>query len=387
MGRWFSNIHIRKNETATEEKVVSYIHNLMTARQLVPAESAEDADDTVAIVAEEDGQWISVYSDLLSHEDSDSCKAVAVPLSTELHTDVMGISCFDSDYLYMNLINAEDQTDAWIGIGSASGLGIKRRSGLSAWKQKVSDYPGFKAKARGQYICTEEFLTEIEHCINLSVMQSAASPEDIDDLGLGKKATYLYFKRSDNATIDNPPKLQLWSYSAMPCFDGKSSFVEVLNHGGEGKGLSVFFIGPYVEQDEIIFTNVKIMKWIRGKVEAVAIQLEKVQLSDGQLAYYYHDPEYRMLPKAPDYAPIMKQAERSIHINFTPVGNPRKMLDVTVVFMPDKNPGGQTGWNVWHRCGSKKAFIEQFNVTWSKNRTWSSNPNACPPILKEEDFD
>ena len=129
------------------------------------------------------------------------------------------------------------------------------------------------------------------------------------------------------------------------------------------------------------------MKWIRGKVEAVAIQLKKVQLSDGQWAYYYHDPEYRILPKAPDYAPIMKQAERSIHINFTPVGNPRKMLDVTVVFMPDKNPGGQTGWNVWHRCGSKKAFIEQFNVTWSKNRTWSSNPNACPPILKEEDFD
>ena len=173
----------------------------------------------------------------------------------------------------------------------------------------------------------------------------------------------------------------------MPCFDGKSSFIEVLNHGGEGRGLSVFFVGPYVEKEEITFTNVKMMKWDRGEAVAIPIQLEKVQLSDGQWAYYYHDPQYRLLPKAPDRAPIMKQKERSIYINFTPVGNPRKMLDITVAFVPDQNPLGQTGWNIWHAHGSKKAFIEYHNKIWKRVRAIETNPDSCLPLLKEEDFD
>lgn len=387
MGSWFSNLHIRKNGTVTEETIVNYINNLMTARQFLPAESEADADGTVAIVDGEECQWFSVYSDLFSHDDLDSCKAVAMPMSAELHTDVMGISCFDSDYLYLNLFNAEDKTDAWVGIGRGGDFGIKRCTGVSAWKKKVSDYPVFAAKAKEQYIYAEEFLAEIESCIDLPMMQSAASLEYMIDLGLDKKATYLYFKRSDNAEVDDLPKLQLWSYSGMPCFDGKSSFVEALNHGGEGKGLSVFFVGPYVEREEITFTNVKMMKWVRGEAVAIPIQLEKVQLTEGQWAYYYHDPQYKFLPKAPDRAPIMKQKERSIYINFTPVGNSRKMLDITVVFVPDQNPLGQTGWNVWHAHGSKKAFIEYHNKIWKRVRAVETNPDSCLPLLKEEDFD
>ena len=79
--------------------------------------------------------------------------------------------------------------------------------------------------------------------------------------------------------------------------------------------------------------------------------------------------------------------ERSIIVRFVPHGNPGKLLDITVALVPDKNPEGQTSWNVWHFWGSKEKFIEQFNAIWDKHRAWSPNPNTCPPILREEDFD
>lgn len=387
MGSWFSNTHVRKNGAVTEEIIANYINNLMTARQFVPVGSETDADGMVAIVADEDCQWISVYSDLLIHDDPDSCRAVAMPMSAELHTDVMGISCFDSDYLYLNLINAEDQTDAWIGIGRGGDYGIKRRTAVSAWKKKVSDYPSFAEKAKERYICAEEFLAEIESCIGLPMAHSGAELDCLNTLGLDKKATYLYFKQSGNSATDNPPVLKLWSWSGMPCVDGKISYVEVLNHGGEGRGMSIFFVGPYVEHDEITFVDVKLLIQSKEQVLFEPIKLDKVQLSDGQWAYYYHDPRRRLRPKAPDQSPITKQSERAISVYFTPVGNPRKMLDVTVVLVPDQNPSGQAGWNVWRGHGSKKAFIEYHNKIWKRVRAFETNPNSCLPLLKEEDFD
>ena len=74
-------------------------------------------------------------------------------------------------------------------------------------------------------------------------------------------------------------------------------------------------------------------------------------------------------------------------MRFVPHGNHRKILDITVVLVPDKNPEGQTGWNVWHGWGSKKAFIEHYNAIWDERRARSSNPDTLPPILREEDFD
>ena len=75
------------------------------------------------------------------------------------------------------------------------------------------------------------------------------------------------------------------------------------------------------------------------------------------------------------------ESEHGIIVRFVPHGNPRKILDISVVLVPDKNPQGQTGWNVWHAFGSKKAFIAQHN------RSWSKHPNCADLLLREEDFD
>ena len=92
MGSWFSNLHIRKNATITEASVAEYVQKLMSARQFMPAASEAEADGAVAIVAGDDCQWISVYSDLLSLEDPGECTEIATRLSSELQTDILGIS-------------------------------------------------------------------------------------------------------------------------------------------------------------------------------------------------------------------------------------------------------------------------------------------------------
>jgi len=389
MGSWFSNIHIRKNETATEEVIEKYISKFMSSKHYLPCASKTDADGAIAIVTSEDCRWISIYSDLLSLEDPSECAEIMGSLSSELHTDVLGVSCFDSDYLYLNLINTSDRTDAWIGIGSASGLGIKRRSNISAWKKKVSDFQAFGESAKRQYVFAEEFLAAVERCLELSYIQSTASYEYLKDFELDKKAKYFYFKFPEDMKPKEPVKLVPHMYSGMPCFLDKPSVVDGINVGGESRGLSVYFIGPYVENDEITFSDVCFVKRKNNQAELIPFDLTKVQLSDGQWAYYYHDPGFRIPPKVDDRLPVPKrmrmESERNIIVRFVPHGNPRKVLDITVVLVPDKNPEGQTGWNVWHRCGSKKAFIEQFNTTWDRHRAWS--PNGCPPILREEDFD
>lgn len=389
MGSWFSNFHIRKNETASEAKVVEFLNAWMAAKQYVPCSIETDADGAVAVVTKEGCPWISVYSDLLSFEDPGKLTEIAVPLSAELRADVLGISCFDSDYLYLNLVNSLEKTDAWIGIGSAAGFGIKRRSGLSAWKKIVSDYKAFAESAKKNYVCAEEFLAEAENHLALPAVQGAAAYEYLKEFGLDKNAKYFYFKLPEAIKTKDPVKLVPHRCSGMPCFLGKPSVVDGINVGGESRGLSVYFLGSYVENDEITCSDTCFVKWKNNRTESIPFALTKVQLSDGQWAYHYHDPGFRIPPKVDDRLPMSKrfrvENEHSIIVRFVPHGNPRKILDITVALVPDKNPEGQTGWNVWHSWGSKEKFIEQFNKTWEFPRKMS--PATTPPELKVEDFD
>ena len=97
MGSWFSNIHIRVNETAGPEAVEAYLRRLMAAQGYLSAASGDEADGAVAIIPGEG--WTTVCSDLLNFEGAEAVAELAGPLSGELRTDVLGIACFDSDYL------------------------------------------------------------------------------------------------------------------------------------------------------------------------------------------------------------------------------------------------------------------------------------------------
>lgn len=391
MGSWFSNLHIRKNNMLTESEISEYIRNIMTAQQYEQVSSPDEADGAFAIVSDDASAWYSVYSDLFCFEMPKAFSDYAIPMSSTFKTDILGISCFDSDYLYLNLINATDKTDGWIGIGSAKGLGLKRVTGLNVWKKKVSSFSDFSAKAREKYVFAEDFLAVAEQCLALPLSNSTACYEYLSDYKLDSKAKYLYFKLSEAIKPDNPVQLVPFMANCSPCYLEKPSVVSSINIGNASRGLSVYFLGPYVENDEITFSDVSFVK----NKDIQTIELTKIQLEDDQWAYYYHDPGFRIPAKADERLPRSKQLQydldNHISLRFIPHGNPRKVLDITVVMVPDKNPDGQAGWNVWHGWGSKKAFIDHYNET---QQYWyrvyaeiGSDPAGLKPLLKEEDFD
>ena len=385
MGSWFSNLHIRKNSVLTVTAVVEYIRKQMESKQYLPAASEEEADGAFAIVHDSNTQWFSVYSDLFSFDDPSQFANYAVPMSKALETDILGISCFDSDYLYLNLIDAANNVDAWVGVGSAAGLGIRRRTNLSAWKNKVQDFSGFKERVKQPYDFAEDVLSEIEHCIHLPQEQGAASYEYLSDFGLHEQAVFLYFKLPEAMKTQEAPKLVPYTPSLMPCFLDRPSLVEGINVGGASRGLSVYFLGPYVEKEEITFPDVCFVQWKNNQTISIPFKLKKIQLADGQWAYYHHDPGYKILPKVDDQLPMMKrmqtESKHCITVRFVPQGDPRKVLDITVMLVPDQNPEGRTTWNVWHQFGSKKAFIQYHNTNWSRF------PNGTALLMREEDYD
>lgn len=385
MGGTFNNIHIRKNAAATEAAVEKIILDYMTSKQYIPCAAEEGADGAIAIVCEADCNWISVYSDMLDFDSKKKYSEYLNPLSQKLGTDVLGISCFDSDCMYMNLVNKADKTNAWLRIGKPYGLGLLVMSSVLAWRNKVSDFAAFSKAAKRKYVVAEDFLAAAERCLGLPTDRSYAPYEHLDDFELDKKAKYLYFKLRDELKKKAPVKLKPLSVSAMPCADGKCDAFSVVNTGDASKGLSVYFLGPYVENDEITFSDVCFVNCKNGGSTVIPFELSKVQLSDGRPAYYYHDPDFVIQSAVSDKLPPIKQlnleTERSITVRFVPHGNPGKMLDISIVLVPDENLEGQCSWNVWQRFGSKKAFIEHYNESCDKF------PAMGFEKLREEDFD
>ena len=167
--------------------------------------------------------------------------------------------------------------------------------------------------------------------------------------------------------------------------------ISVRNTGGASKGLSICFLGPYVENDEITFSDTVFRQMRNGIPQSTPFELQKVRLADGQWAYRYHDPDYEIPPKPPKFdvqhlnellksKQITADREYGITIAFIPHGNRRKSLDITVSFIPDENPEGQVSWNVWKRFGSKEAFFKN-------NKQFAQLPGCELYMLREEDFD
>lgn len=343
MGSWFSNLHIRRTENIEPSAVDLALTEMMTAANYLPAENAAEADAAVAILGT-DSEWISVYSDCFEFGEPKLFQDIARPISERLHTDVLGIACFDSDFVFMNLINPEQKLDAFARIGG--GYGVKRRSNFNAWKNNVTDIDAFKrCAAENEYAFAEEFLMDTAQYTGLNEELAISSYDTIGELELPAQKRYLYFKLPD--TVERvPPKLILYMASGGSCADGKQSMIYVLNVGGASRGLSVFFIGQYIENDEISFSDLYLETVHEGT--RTPFELKKVRLIDGRSAYYYNAPEYKIPEAVKDGLSWMKkfkeESKREIKVVFTPHGENEKLLDIILVVSPDKNPEGQCGW-------------------------------------------
>lgn len=151
------------------------------------------------------------------------------------------------------------------------------------------------------------------------------------------------------------------------------------------------FIGPYVENDEISFSDLYLETGYRGT--RTPFELKIIRLIDGRLAYYYNAPEYKIPKAVKDGLSWMKkfdeESKREIKVVFTPHGDERKMLDIILLVSPDKNPE-QYAWAAWGDYGSKKRYIEEFNKLqmhfYNESKKFGSN-RKTPDLLREEDYD
>ena len=67
----------------------------------------------------------------------------------------------------------------------------------------------------------------------------------------GKKRLYLFpsFENEPEKKEKEPPKLELLRPSFIPCAMGSRFGINVINRGGESKGIALEFIGDYIEND------------------------------------------------------------------------------------------------------------------------------------------
>ena len=386
MGNWFANMHIRTGGPVTVDAVAEALCRIMDKRGYEPAAEA-DADGVAALVGGENAEWVTVCTELLTLAEPEIFAAVGTVLSRELHTDVLGIACFDSDFLWLNLLNADENVDGWVGIGSGKELGFTRRNKLTPWKKKVRDYARFAQCAREEYVLADSFLRDTADCLGLPVSQSWASATHPE--GLGPTALRLYFRQREPQRVTQ--QVELCHYvQELPCLSGYENYLSAINLGAAGRGLRIWFLVPGGEPDEVTFENVRLWR----DQQFIPIELTWAQMTDGRWAWCWHDPQMPILEAVTGRMKQEKrqelEAQRRFTIRFTPQGNNRKMLDIQIGFVPDENPDGGTWWRVWDPFGSREAFIKDHNKTWKW--CWSmkdpgDDERGYLPLLKREDFD
>ncbi len=194
MGAFFINLHVRKNETADVGSVKDEFAEYLKDKGYQMTENGDDADGTAYIYTSGNSDWITVFSDALEIGDEQTFAEILHPFSKALNTDALAVACVDSDFLFMNLINDGDGTDAWANVGYVEELGIRRRSNLNAWKNKVSDFDAFESAMKEQYVFAEESLKTLEDGANLPMFQATACSKIADELAKEGELVTVYLK-------------------------------------------------------------------------------------------------------------------------------------------------------------------------------------------------
>ena len=359
MGNYFSNLHIKTNEKTNLAEAEAVITEYFASVGAVPAE--QDGDFEVTVCVPDSGGYMSVYCDRFVPSD---VMALSPVMSERFETDVLSIACFDSDYLFLNLVNVSEAADAWLNIGKSYEISPPRRTNMAAWRKRVSDFELFKAAAKQKYICAEDFLQTAEKSLGLPYEQAV-------DIGECAKSRKLYF--SAPIAEDIPPtKLVIDRFELTPCQPGKISACFVSNKGAASKGIAVLFRGNYVEHEDITIDDAEFSYHdSHGNWVNIPISWKKIKLNNGEWAYFWEDEKFKIQPRVSESLPPNVQADkeylRSFGVRYTPHGDRRKFLDIAVTFVPLSNAlAGQCTWRVWGRHSSKREYIEQHNESWAR---------------------
>lgn len=378
MGNYFSNIHVKKGAFSVTE-LKTQLTAYFVEKGYAPAE--RDASDfELMVYTPAEGEWISVYGDSVEYSD---LLQLAPRISQNCATDVLSAACFDSDYMFLHLLNLAEKRDLWLNIGKSDELKPPRRSNLSAWKDAVTDYDAFKNAAKQSYVVAEDFLDTAGSYLNITLSQVIGC----DSAASAERLCFSAGKKNDA----QPTKLKIRHYNLMPCEPGKKTSCWVNNTGDASRGIEIMFLGDYIEHDDITIEDVTFCyRTARDEEISIPITMEKRHRSDGSWIYYWADKDF-LIPRAvshdlPPRVYDKKESQRAFGIRYTPKGNKRKFLDICVALIPTTNrQNGHCIWCVWsYDSNSKREYIEKHNrTTQQMHEMWG----APLSLINPDDYD
>lgn len=348
MGSTFSNISIRKNSVLTLGTVADCLSAVLMDKGF-RLSTEEAADISFAVFSSPPSQWFTVCESAMMFDDCKEQLDVANLLSSRLESDVLRISCFDSDYLYLNLLNPQKKLDAWASVGSSAGLGIRRRTGLSAWKSHVSDISAFTQALKQQYIFAEELLAEVSAELELPYEQSFSVYEDLSEVLPNCEFTYLHYRMPDDHAGIELPVLEHDTYSLWPCTSGHPITVSCISKGGPGKGIELFILGESIEHYGITFTEVTLARWDRFRQQDhTPVTLVKKRMPDGSLGYYGEVKNFRIPEKVSSALPqsvrVKKESDQHFWFRCIPQYRDTCPVNIQIIVSPIQNPDGGIEW-------------------------------------------
>lgn len=382
MGSTFTNIQIRKTESLRLKDIEDMLCANFKKKGFKKALNVETADETVILCEAGGSEWITVSSGFFEPQPD---TGTLLSISKALNTDVMSISCFDSDCLNMNLVNSADGTDAWVNVGRFEYE--ERESNYPEWDGKVSDLERFIEVTKEDNVFAEDALGYMDELMGLPIVQGGMFGDYPPENSENVTVTVLGFSaaKSENTA---PPKLWIYGQNAMPAIPGERQFFNIRNKGGASKGLGIIFLGDYIKNDEITFTNCS----LEFGETSIPIELEKIKYDDGSCVLSWQSKDIN-IPPTPDeklsYAKREKlEYEREFIFRYTPNGNNRKFLDIMICVAPLQNwIGGQCVTYVWEPFGSKKKFIAYNHKLCLQRTSYGYFPEDRIGLIREEDYD
>ena len=347
MGLSFNNIQLRISGAFDPKALVA---QLTTDKGLTPVESIDEADVRILVLKQPGSQWVTIVSDLFD-ADPETAESVSRDLAQALGIPVLMVGCFDSDFLYLNLLDPAHNVDAWAATGCFLGERAPRRSNFTRWQGYVTDVERLRRVMRKRYVFAEECLSDVAQLLDIPVEQLSCLPEDDTS---GTETSVFLFRADSSTEMTEPPKFKAEMYDVHYHLGAGPVLVSFINEGGASKGVGVAFGGPCFDRHKVKIERMQLQTHDRkGEWILAPVELNKTTDANGHSWMYGECPSLPIPEAIPDTLPPgvrqKKEFQRAIGVRFFVGNHPNKLReidsddDMYIVLIPLANKSGQKG--------------------------------------------
>ena len=360
MGLSFNNIQLRI-PGAFDAKAMAA--RLTAGKGLIPAESADEADIRILVLKQPGSRWVTVASDLFD-SDPEAAQNTSRELAQVFGCPALMAGCFDSDYLYLNLLDPAHKVDVWAANGRFPDGRAPRRSNFAGWKGYVSDVERFRQAMRQRHVFAEDCLPEVAPLLGIPAEQLSCLPEDKIE---GAESSVFFFRAESGAAAAEPPRFEAGIHNTYYQLGAGPVLASFINQGGASRGVGVAFGGPCFDRRKVSIERLQLQTHDRrGQWVLTPVELNKTTDASGRSWMYGECPSLP-IPEAvpatlPPKAKQDKEFQRAITVRFTAGNHPKKTSEIAldddmyIVLIPLANRSGQKGVCLQSPRGSDSWF-------------------------------